>query len=104
MVPLTALWLPSLLSAIIVFVASFVMHMLLPYHRGDYRQLPDEDKLLTALRSVGLTRGLYRFPFGTPKEMKSPAMIEKYKSGPVGTLTIFSSGPPNMPKLLGMWF
>jgi hypothetical protein len=104
MVSLTALWLPILLSAVIVFFASFVMHMLLPYHRGDYRQLPDEDKLLTALRCVGLTRGLYRFPFGTPKEMKSPAMIEKYKSGPVGTLTIFSSGPPNMPKLLGMWF
>jgi len=40
MVPLAALWLPILLSAIIVFVASSVMHMLLPYHRSDYRQLP----------------------------------------------------------------
>ncbi len=31
MVPLTALWPPILLSAIIVFVASSVMHMLLTY-------------------------------------------------------------------------
>src|SRR5207245_6802439 len=104
MVPLTALWLPILLSAIIVFVASFIMHMLLPYHRSDYQKLPDEDKLLAALRAAGLKRGLYVFPFCAHKEMKSPAMIEKYKQGPVGMLTVLSSGPPAMPKFLGMWF
>src|SRR5437763_14975594 len=84
MVPLTALWLPILLSAVIVFVASSVMHMLLPYHHGDYRQLPDEDNVRAALRAVGLTRGLYIFPFCSHKDMKSPAMQEKYKEGPVG--------------------
>jgi hypothetical protein len=104
MVSLASLWLPILLSAVIVFFASSVMHMLLPYHHSDYGQLPKEDNVLTALRSAGLTPGLYRFPFGTFKEMKSPAMIEKYKQGPVGTLTILTSGQPNMPKLLGMWF
>ncbi len=104
MVPLTALWLPILLSAIIVFVASSIMHMLLPYHRSDYQQLPEEDKLLAALRPAGLKRGLYIFPFCTHKEMKSPAMIEKYNQGPVGMMTIFPSGPPAMPKFLAMWF
>jgi len=104
MVSLTALWLPIVLSSIIVFVASSIMHMLLPYHRGDYRQLPEENKLLAALRGAGLQKGLYIFPFGTHKEMKSPAMIEKYKQGPVGILTVFPSGPPAMPKYLGLWF
>ena len=104
MVPLTALWLPIALSSIIVFVASSIMHMLLPYHRGDYRQLPEEDKLLAALRAAGLQRGLYIFPYSTHKEMKAPAMIEKYKQGPVGMLTVFPSGPPAMPKFLGLWF
>jgi hypothetical protein len=104
MVSLTALWLPILASAVIVFVASSIMHVVLPYHHGDYQQLPDEDKLLAALRSVGLKRGLYIFPFGTHKEMKSPALLEKYKQGPVGMLTVFSSGPPVMPKFLAMWF
>ena len=104
MVPLTSLWLPILLSAIIVFVASSIMHMLLPYHRSDYQRLPDEDKLLTSLRSAGLKRGLYIFPFCTHKEMKSPAVIEKYKQGPVGMMTVLPSGPPVMPKFLGMWF
>src|SRR5437867_2716690 len=68
MVPLTALWPPILLSAIIVFVASSIMHMLLPYHRSDYQRLPAEDKLLVALRSAGLKRGLYIFPFWTPEQ------------------------------------
>ena len=105
MVPLTALWLPILLAAVIVFVASAIMHMVLPYHKSDYQPLPDEDKLLAALRAAGLKRGLYVFPFCTQqKEMKSPAMIEKYKQGPVGMLTVFSGGPPAMPKLLAMWF
>jgi hypothetical protein len=104
MVPLTALWAPIVLSAVIVFVASSIMHMLLPYHQSDCKRLPDEDKLLATLRAAGLTRGLYMFPYGGHKEMKTPAMQEKYKQGPVGMMTVFPSGPPAMSKFLGMWF
>jgi hypothetical protein len=104
MVPLSVLWLPIVLAAVIVFVASSIIHMLLPYHRSDYHKLPDEDKLLAALRPAGLRRGLYAFPFCTHKDMKSPAMIEKYKQGPVGFMTVFHNGPPAMPKFLGQWF
>jgi hypothetical protein len=104
MVPLAALWLPILLSAVIVFIASSIMHTVLPYHRGDYRQLPDEDKIRAVLRAAGLTRGLYIFPFGTHKDMKTPAMQEKYKQGPVGMMTVFPVGPPAMPKFLAQWF
>src|SRR5271169_1866077 len=104
MVPLTALWLPILLSAVIVFVASSIMHMLLKYHQSDCHQLPDEDKLLATLRAAGLKRGFYMFPYGTPKDMKSPAMQEKFKQGPVGMMTVVPSGPPAMPKFLGLWF
>ena len=104
MVPLTALWIPIVLSAVIVFVASFIMHMVLPYHRGDYKQVPDEDKVLAALRGAGVKRGVYMFPFCTHKDMKSPAIAEKQKLGPVGMLTVFPSGPPQMPKYLATWF
>jgi hypothetical protein len=104
MTVLATLWLPTLLSAVIVFVASSIMHTLLPYHRGDYQKLPDEDKVLPVLRGAGLKRGLYIFPFATHKEMKSPAVIEKYKQGPVGMMTIAPNGPPVMPKFLGLWF
>lgn len=105
MVPISALWLPILLSSVIVFVASSILHMVLPIHKSDYRKLPDEDIVLEALRSVGVTPGRpYHFPYTTHKEMKSPEAIAKFKRGPVGLLTIIRSGPPAMGKYLGQWF
>jgi len=103
-VPLAALWMPIVLSAVIVFIASSIMHMVLPYHRSDYKQLPDEDKFTASLRPSNLARGLYAFPYCTHKDMKSPATVEKFKQGPVGLLTIMPSGPPAMGKFLAQWF
>src|SRR5215472_15862407 len=99
---LAALWLPIVLSTVIVFFASSVIHMLLPYHRGDYKPLPEEDKVVPVMRTAGLTRGLYIFPYCTHKEMKSPAMIEKYNHGPVLTVTVCPSGQPQSTKVLGL--
>lgn len=104
MVALSALWLPILLSAVIVFVASAIMHMVLPYHKGDYKQLPNEEGLLSTLRSASLKPGLYIFPYCDHKDMKSPAVQEKFKQGPVGMMTIRPSGVPAMPKFLVQWF
>ena len=85
MVPLITLWLPILLAAIIVFVASAIMHTVLPYHKSDCQQIPDEALVLAALRTAGLKRGYYHFPFTSHKEMKSPAMIVGGSAGPLGT-------------------
>ena len=104
MVPLTLLWLPILLAAVIVFVASSIMHMVLPYHHGDYERLPEEDKVLGAMRAAGVKRGLYMFPFSTHKDMKSPETIEKFKQGPAGIMAVFPAGRPAMPKFLALWF
>src|ERR1051325_10680904 len=105
MIPLTALWLPILLSAVIVFFASFVMHMLRGYHKSAYRKLPDEDLVTDALRKAGVTRGpAYFFPYCSFKEMKSAPVIEKFKRGPVGLLTVLPSGPPAMGKNMVQWF
>ncbi len=105
MVPITALWLPILPSAVIVFVASSIMHMVLPYHKSDYRKLPDEDKVVDALRAAGVTPGpVYALPHCTHKDMKSPEVVEKFKRGPVGLLTVMPSGAPAMGKYLGLWF
>ena len=104
MVPLAVLWMPIVLSAIFVFIASSIMHMFLPYHRGDYRALPEEEKTLASLRTLGLTRGMYVFPFSSHKEMKTASMVEKYKAGPVGMMTVLESEPPPMPRFMGLWF
>lgn len=61
MVALSALWLPILVSAVIVFVASNIMWMALPFwHRRDYGQLPDEKAVLDAL--VPAKSGQYIVP------------------------------------------
>lgn len=105
MVDLTTLWLPIVLSAAVVFVASSVIHMVLPYHRSDYKQLPNEERILDAIRKESVTRGTYFFPHcASMKEMKSPEGIERFKKGPVGLLTVLPSGPPMLPKHLVQWF
>src|SRR5215475_60788 len=105
MIPLTALWLPILVSTVIVFFASFIIHMVLGYHKSDFRKLPAEDRVTDALRSAGVTRGpAYFFPYFRFKEMKSAPVIEKMKRGPVGLLTVLPSGPPAMGKNLSQWF
>lgn len=105
MVTLTELWLPIVLSAVLVFVGSSVIHMVFTYHRSEYKKLPNEDKALETLRGIGLTPGLYVFPCPpSHKEMGTPEMIEKYKRGPVGMLTVMPSRPPQMGKSLVQWF
>ncbi len=105
MVPLTALWLPILLSAVFVFVASSIVHMMLGYHKSDFRGIPNEDKVTEALRSQDLKPGTYMFPHcADNKAMQSPEHIEKLKRGPNGILTIMPSGVPSMGKLLVCWF
>jgi hypothetical protein len=105
MVHIPALWLPILLSAVLVFVASAVIHMMLGYHRSDFKKLPDEDRLLEGLGKENLPPGDYLFPYpANLKDMGSPEMLEKYKRGPVGTMTVLRSGPPTMGKQLLQWF
>jgi hypothetical protein len=105
MISILSLWAPIVLSAVLVFIASAILHMVLTYHRKDHNQIPDEAKALEALRGAGLERGVYVFPYcATGKEMGTPEMQEKYRQGPVGLITVLPAGPPNMGKALGLWF
>ena len=49
MVSLAALWMPIVLSAVVVFVASSLIHMLLGYHKNDWLTMPREDEVMAAL-------------------------------------------------------
>jgi len=103
MISIVSLWMPIVVSALFVFLVSSVMHMALKYHKADYRQLPDEARQIEALR--GLPPGYYNFPYCTSmKDMGSPEMLDKFRRGPVGMLTVLPSGPPAMGKALGLWF
>ena len=105
MTALSALWLPILLSSVFVFLASSIIHMALPWHKGDYLKLPDEDKVMDALRPLAMPPGDYMVPRpeGT-EDMKSPEFAEKLKKGPVMILTVMENCGMQMGKSLAQWF
>ncbi|RMD92338.1 MAG: hypothetical protein D6813_06070 [Calditrichaeota bacterium] len=105
MVSIISLWLPILLSAVMVFIISSFIHMVLPYHRTDFRKVESEDEVMEALRKFNIPPGDYVIPCaGTPQEMKNPEFIEKMTKGPVVFMTVIKSGPPSMTGNLIQWF
>jgi hypothetical protein len=105
MVPLTALWLPILLSAVIVFVASSLIHMVLPWHRNDYAKVPNEEGLRAALRPLAVPPGDYMVPRPAGREeLRDPKFIEKVNQGPNLVLTVLPSGAWSMGRNLALWF
>jgi hypothetical protein len=103
---MTALLLPTLVSAVAVFVLSSLVHMVLPWHKSDYPRLANEDALLDALRALNLPSGDYCAP--RPKnmaDMKTPEYQEKLRRGPVVAITVAPKGyNGSMGKALGSWF
>ena len=99
------LWIPILLSAVCVFLASSLIHMVVKWHASDYRALPNEDEVRAAIRKGNPTPGQYVLPHCSDmKAMGKPDMQQKYKDGPVGFLVIRPSGAPAMGVALGKWF
>ena len=104
MTGLSALWLPILVSAVFVFITSSLLHMVLPWHKSDYRQLPSEDRMLDTFRSFGVAPGDYMAPRPSSREdMRSPAFLEKMKKGPVLVLTVIPGGGSFATNLV-QWF
>jgi len=105
MVPLQSLVVPILLSAVVVFVVSSIIHMLLPFHRNDFRKLPKEDEVMDALRAFNVPPGDYAAPCAfSPSSLKDPEFLEKRNKGPVFFMTVYPSGPVSMGKSLILWF
>jgi hypothetical protein len=105
MTGVTSLWMPILVSAVLVFVVSSIIHMMTPWHKGDYPKVPDEDRVMDALRPFNLRPGDYMMPRpGSMADFKSPEFLEKMKKGPVVMFTVFPGGGTSMaPQLVG-WF
>ena len=105
MVPVLSLWMPILISAVFVFAASSIIHMVLRYHDNDFGQVPSEDAVMDALRGFDISPGDYAIPRpASSKEMSAPEFVEKMKRGPVALVTVMESGPPTMGKSLVLWF
>lgn len=102
MVDWTQLIVPTLLSAVAVFVLSSLVHMVLKWHNPEYRRLPDEDAVCGAL-GTGLPPGQYIFPHCLePKDM-SPEMAKKFETGPLGLLYVRPPGGMQIGPFLAKW-
>jgi hypothetical protein len=103
MVSLLDLWLPILLSAVLVFLASSVIHMALRWHASDFKKLPAEDAVMDALRPFTLGPGDYAAPLPeSMAHMSSPEFKTKQARGPLFTLTVLSGD--SIGRNLAKWF
>jgi hypothetical protein len=105
MTGLHVLWLPILVSSVIVFVASSLIHMVLPWHGNDYPKMPNEEKAMDALRPLAIPPGDYMVPRpSSRKDLRSPEFLEKVNKGPVMVLTVMPNGMMSMARNLTLWF
>jgi len=99
---LSQLWLPILVSAVFVFIASNLLWMALPFwHRPDYKKLPDEATVLGGLKSTA--SGQYMTPAmdwskATPEER---AAMQK---GPMALLFVRNPNSFSFGKALTVYF
>ena len=97
------LWLPILVSAVVIFIAGAVIWMIMPWHKSDWSKTSDEEAVRAALR--GLSPGQYNTPHcADPADFKDPEMQQKFKDGPVSFITIVPSGLPTMGTKLALMF
>jgi len=103
--PFGSLWLPVIVSAVVVFFASSILHMVLKYHRSDHKPLPNDAAVREALAKGNPAPGIYMTPHcDDMKQLNEPATKEKFEKGPVAILAVLPKGAPTMTKSLVLWF
>ena len=103
MIPILSLWMPIVLSAVLVWVASAIVWMVLPHHKKDFAQVPDEAGVRAALK--GIAPGQYNLPHVVDsKQLADPTEKAKFDDGPVGFLTVLPTGVPSMGRNLILTF
>jgi Flp pilus assembly protein TadB len=105
MVSILSLWLPILVSAVFVFVASSIIHMVFTYHYKDFSKVPEEEKVMDALRGFNIPPGEYLLPYaGDPGVFRSAEYQAKREKGPVLLMTVWPSGQQSMTGNFIQWF
>jgi len=103
MAVLVHLWLPILLSTIVVFALSAASHMVLPWRRNEWGRITDAGALQGAIRGLG--PGQYAFPAAPDaKQQMRKDWMERWAAGPSGWLTIARPGPIRMGQNMALSF
>ncbi len=94
---LTQLWLPIVVSGVVVFILSAIAWTAMPHHKKDWRGLPDSDAVQAAMRANPPAPGQYAMPWAPdPSVFKDPAMAERMQKGPRAYITVVPNGMPAM--------
>ena len=102
---LAQLWLPILAATVLVFVASFVLHAALQWHKPDYHGFANEEAVRQAIRAGNAAPGLYLVPYcDDMKQMRLPEKRRLFEEGPVAFVTLRAPAAPNMGPHLIRWF
>lgn len=94
---LLALWMPILITTIVLFVASFLAWVVMPHHKPDVRRWPDEERLMQFIRESGAGPGEYLFPLIDQKDMNEDWAKQRYGQGPWGMVHVWPA-QPNTPR------
>lgn len=90
-----SLWLPIVASAALVWIASAIVWMAMPWHKSDYAAVPDEEAARRALK--GMAAGNYMLPYCIdPKDIEKPELRRKFEEGPLAYITVAPNGVPKM--------
>jgi len=101
-VALGSLWLPIVVAAVLVFIASSLIWTVIGWHNSDWRKLPDEESARNALK--GVPTGEYSVPHaGNNKERASKEWQARFQEGPAVMMTIVRPSL-SMGRQLGQWF
>ena len=105
MVAIPELWPAILVSAVLVWIASAVIWMVLPHHKSDFMGLPDEEAARSALQPQNLAPGQYNIPHMPSWDaVKEPENQEKFARGPVAFMTVLPNRAPAMGKAMALSF
>jgi hypothetical protein len=105
MVPWSALFLPALLSAVLIFIVSSLIHTVIKWHHPEHKAFPNEDEVRTAIRKSSPVPGQYVMPYCKGgKEMATPVMQAKFAEGPNVVMFVRENGPVKLGPFLGKWF
>ncbi|ANO51388.1 hypothetical protein [Woeseia oceani] len=90
-----SLWMPIIASAVLVWIVSAIVWMVMPWHKKDWSAVPNESGARAALK--GLASGMYMLPYCTdPKQLDDPEVRKKYEEGPIAWITVAPNGLPKM--------
>lgn len=102
---LTQLWMPILVSALLVFILSALAWTVLPHHKKDFSGLPNAEAVQAVMRQNPPAPGMYALPWvSDARGLDDPALKAQMQQGPRAYITVVPNGVPSMAPMMAQSF